>query len=338
MRDEDRFDGVNGINYNNFKQKFMAVSDVEGINYLDVLNELPLWLNGTPKTIAEAKIGADNPKQAVKEIWKSLDDFFSMFSRSISEMIDPIVQKPEVREGDMEALVELMAELGSVESEARRMGLERELDLGHIISKIVSRRIPHLAETFFTKEAEKRELDEEFRFKFADLQRFLKTKASVLKATGKATYSRIASLAEKRPPPPPQQRTPPQKGPAYKVTCRFCQGKHETEDCERLLNMGIEERARILNKHGFCFKCLKQGHKRFDCKENPTCAKCGMQGHQLLLHGLPTIQKRKAWEERQAKAKAEATAKAEAKAKEEAKTKTQASSEQEKAAEEEAIK
>ena len=327
-KDSEKFDGVNGINYNNFKQKFFAVSDVDGINYLDVLNELPFWLSGTPKTIADAEIGADNPKEAVKTIWKSLDKFFSMFTRSISEMIEPIIQKPQVEEDDMEALVELTAELGSVESEAKRMGLQKELDLGHIISRIVSKRIPHLAETFFTKEAEKRESDEEFRFKFADLQRFIQTKATVLKATGKTrTYSKIAAMSESGPQHyhHPQQRTPPQKIPPSKVSCRFCKAKHETEECEKLLKMGIEERAEALNKNGFCIKCLEKGHKRFDCKKNPTCAKCDRPGHQMLLHGLPTIQRRKYWEAQQAKAK------------EEAKNKPK-QAEQDKAAEEEAIK
>ena len=327
-KDSEKFDGVNGINFNNFKQKFFAVSDVDGINYLDVLNELPFWLSGTPKTIADAEIGADNPKEAVKTIWKSLDKFFSMFTRSISEMIEPIIQKPQVEEDDMEALVQLTAELGSVESEAKRMGLQKELDLGHIISRIVSKRIPHLAETFFTKEAEKRESDEEFRFKFADLQRFIQTKATVLKATGKTrTYSKIAVMSESGPQHyhHPQQRTPPQKIPPSKVSCRFCKAKHETEECEKLLKMGIEERAEALNKNGFCIKCLEKGHKRFDCKKNPTCAKCDRPGHQMLLHGLPTIQRRKYWEAQQAKAK------------EEAKNKPK-QAEQDKAAEEEAIK
>ncbi len=92
-----------------------------------------------------------------------------------------------------------------------------------------------------------------------------------------------------------------------------------------MLKNTLEERAEALNKNGFCIKCLEKGHKRFDCKKNPTCAKCDRPGHQMLLHGLPTIQRRKYWEAQQAKAK------------EEAKNKPK-QAEQDKAAEEEAIK
>ena len=46
------------VNYRMFKAKFQSLTNVKGINHLNVLNELPNWLRGAPKRLTEAFNGS----------------------------------------------------------------------------------------------------------------------------------------------------------------------------------------------------------------------------------------------------------------------------------------
>ena len=56
------------MNFQAFKNRFNAVAKDRGANPIDVLNELPNWLRGTPKYLVEAFLGAEDPEEAVEEM------------------------------------------------------------------------------------------------------------------------------------------------------------------------------------------------------------------------------------------------------------------------------
>ena len=82
---EEKFGGDEKINYHNFKMRFNAVTNVDGANQLDVLNELTHWLKGAPLKLANAHIGAKDPKRAIKEIWRQLDLYYAAQIQTASE-------------------------------------------------------------------------------------------------------------------------------------------------------------------------------------------------------------------------------------------------------------
>ena len=75
------------VNYRMFKVKFQSLANVQGINHLDVLNELPNWLRGAPKKLTEAFNGAEDPKEAVQDIWIKLDSFHNYRAKTAEEKI-----------------------------------------------------------------------------------------------------------------------------------------------------------------------------------------------------------------------------------------------------------
>ena len=50
--EEEKYGDEANSNYQAFKSKFRSVTNVQGINQLDVLNEITNWLKGTPKILA----------------------------------------------------------------------------------------------------------------------------------------------------------------------------------------------------------------------------------------------------------------------------------------------
>ena len=88
-REEEKFGGDKKVNYLNFKQRFQAVSDIGGANPLDVLNELVHWLRDGPRKLADAHMGAKEPKKALRQIWRQLDKYYDSQVETAAEKIRP---------------------------------------------------------------------------------------------------------------------------------------------------------------------------------------------------------------------------------------------------------
>ena len=196
---DQRFGGDNKVNYSNFKQKFLAVTDVKGINYLDVLNEFQNWVTGTAKIFAESYIGSPNPKRAMKKLWDDLDNFYVFRIQSVRELTRELVKNPKVGKDDAEGMMHLAAELASVESEAKRNGIQKDLDNQDLIGEIIESRIPFEAKEFYTEEAKKAVNDRRFTSKYKDLVEYVKLRARVNQSRGNAkTFCKIALLSDDR--------------------------------------------------------------------------------------------------------------------------------------------
>ncbi|GBM68064.1 hypothetical protein AVEN_66738-1 [Araneus ventricosus] len=49
-------------------------------------------------------------------------------------------------------------------------------------------------------------------------------------------------------------------------SCVFCNGKHESTKCFKAQRMYCSEKFKILKAKGYCFKCLKAGHRVAKCR------------------------------------------------------------------------
>ncbi|KRX35222.1 hypothetical protein T05_16401 [Trichinella murrelli] len=51
--------------------------------------------------------------------------------------------------------------------------------------------------------------------------------------------------------------------------CVVCCGIHPVESCPRFVELSWPERCKCVRKHGLCFGCLRKGHRRGSCQQNP---------------------------------------------------------------------
>ena len=78
--------------------------------------------------MADAFKGADDPKQAIKDIWEQLDRYYTIKSLTAHERIQPVLKKGNIAKDDIDAHIELVADLANIKTEARIAKMEKQLD------------------------------------------------------------------------------------------------------------------------------------------------------------------------------------------------------------------
>ena len=64
---------------------------------------------------------------------------------------------------------------------------------------------------------------------------------------------------------------------SYTKKCLFCyKTDHYSDQCQ--IGTDLKARREILKKNRTCFKCLKPGHTKPNCKNNMKCHKCKKEG------------------------------------------------------------
>ena len=303
LKESEKYDGSANMNYRKFKNRFMTFSNNKDINPLDVLNELPHWVAGSAKRLVEAFTSLEDPREALTTIWHEMDRSYSQTRKTVSEMVTEVSkQKPQLKPGDIDGMMELQTELQSIRTEASIMGQMRELDDAHNVRNIVVMRLPHfMAKRFYDEQAEKRIFshDHTYEKKFQDVQNTVAKEIESLRGMGKTNSTTrneqksICSHSVEQPQAEKKKSTAEmvgQAGPTEKpkelTGCEFCQAGHPIQRCNKLKEMSKEMRAEALKKGFFCFKCLRKGHRSVNCKQpHAECEECE-KPHQTLLCGL----------------------------------------------------
>ena len=66
--------------------------------------------------------------------------------------------------------------------------------------------------------------------------------------------------------------------------CNICGGRHHSQICNVLEAIPVaDDRLKKLAEKRLCFHCFGQAHSAKDCKDKPTCERCGRR-HATLLH------------------------------------------------------
>ena len=294
--EEEKFGDNGTVTYQSFKNRFNAVAKVEGINPLDVLNEIGNWLTGTPKRMADAYKGAEDPKQAIKDIWEQLDRYYTIKSLTAHERVQPVLKKGNIAKDDIDAHIELVADLANIKTEAKIAKMEKQLDRVDIVRDLINGKLNYLSEEFYIEEAKEKRENPSFRYRFQDVINVASEKAQILKArgitskkapktagvaatqmrqTGQMNYNEVVENS----PPKVQQ---PASG------CECCQSsQHSIQNCNKLWHMKLEDRMVELRKFQYCFRCMMKGHIAKFCKNKPAkCGKCSLFGHPSILHGI----------------------------------------------------
>ena len=303
--EEEKFGDDGKINYFLFKKKFHTLTDVEGMNPIDVLSEVTFWLKAGPLKLAQAYQSAEDPEEALEELWSDFDEFYNRKAMTALERISPVIEKPQIRKNDVELHLELLAELKAIKREAEQARNARALDREDIVRDIVTKRIPYMADDFYKIQATQRRDNKAFRLKFDDLIREVKERTQTLKAQGKVSKSNyVPRLA-----PTKTQDTDKTEQPQSKTQdsienkCHLCQSAHPMDKCNRLMRMKLEARIEYLKKEGICFRCFQKGHIVRECpaKIFPKCTECPYR-HHTVLHGAALLNQNKKRDEEHKKA------------------------------------
>ena len=64
--------------------------------------------------------------------------------------------------------------------------------------------------------------------------------------------------------------------------CSFCDKSHKTEDCYQLVSLNYEDRMQKIKEARLCFRCVRPGHTKYNCRSFVTCSICGSRNHTKL--------------------------------------------------------
>ncbi|GBM71535.1 hypothetical protein AVEN_41662-1 [Araneus ventricosus] len=64
--------------------------------------------------------------------------------------------------------------------------------------------------------------------------------------------------------------------------CVFCNGKHESTKFFKAQRMSYSEKIKILKDKGYCFKCLKAGHRVAKCRYFVKCMICDKMHYAIM--------------------------------------------------------
>ena len=70
-----------------------------------------------------------------------------------------------------------------------------------------------------------------------------------------------------------------------KMFCHKCKlnDSHNTVDCRQLAKLSSEQQQEFIKSENLCFRCLRKGHGKTDCKVKIKCSKCS-KDHPTALH------------------------------------------------------
>ena len=298
--EEEKYGDDGRITYMAFKRKFKAITNVRGINHLDILNEIFYWLRGSPKTMAEPFKEIEDPEEAMEAIWENLDGLYALKRMTAEERMKKIMKRPAVSSNDIDSVVGMLAALKGVWYEAKSTKSENGLNKDEIIQDLLNEKLGFMAESFYKKQYKIMKSEPMYRRGFFDIIEDLQEKAQIMKSRGltsKPTTGKEKGVVKMAPaqvtngpktfsdavaksPTKTQQPLP------EKAKCEFCSKNHWSEECPSLLELKtVMERREMAKKKGLCFRCMKrEKHIALNCTaETPKCKIC-TKPHKTCFH------------------------------------------------------
>ncbi|OXA42523.1 ATP-dependent RNA helicase glh-3 [Folsomia candida] len=79
---------------------------------------------------------------------------------------------------------------------------------------------------------------------------------------------------------------------AQSSNCVFCsKSNHPSTECYRADRMSCSEKSDLIRSQNLCYRCLKYGHRKSDCKVKLKCSSCGKPHARSMCARLPSNQR-----------------------------------------------
>ena len=313
-RPTEPFETGSSVEYSSLMSTFDAAVAGEALDAREKLLELAKWFKGSAhKIVAGHSMYRDDPEGNYAKARSRLDQLFRLHHNSFSATIEQIIQGKQLAPFDYKGHLALFAELSQAHSMVNSTGNE-EFDRPDVVRKIVNSRLEHYSTKFWIKDGKKiRQTGKAMSFEdlLDELQNWMvvlvnrganekheqsnnnssngnnninggKNSARVNATSSRGKGSSKQPVQQAQPETMAQHimSSPPQQQST--IRCGVCDSLHDTNDCQLLANLSIDERLQRLGQKGLCFHCFRRGHTARNCTQKPRCNSCNRLHNTLM--------------------------------------------------------
>ncbi|XP_076068358.1 uncharacterized protein LOC143040809 [Oratosquilla oratoria] len=284
--------------YFEFIRDFDMLIDSKHVSDSEKLQYLKQYTEGKPHNIVRMCLNLDTNK-GYQRARSELNKRYGNKERIALMHIDKVLAWPEIKEENVEGLDDFIVELNSCINviSGINYGIS-ELQNLRTLRQLVEKLPRHLQDRWRRLVDEVAESGKLVDIK--DLVRFLEKEVRILsnptfgrsskggfrdKKVEANTWSSNRKTNYKKGIEPYDGRVHVNVTQKARVSCWLCQEEHVIDVCPELRWLSYEEKLNRAYNLELCFKCLRTGHKAFQCRVIRTCEQCG-GSHLTIMHRM----------------------------------------------------
>ncbi|XP_076060326.1 uncharacterized protein LOC143036654 [Oratosquilla oratoria] len=284
--------------YFEFIRDFDMLIDSKHVSDSERLQYLKQYTEGKPHNIVRMCLNLDT-NEGYQRARSELNKRYGNKERIALMHIDKVLAWPEIKEENVEALDDFIVELNSCISAISGINYGiSELQNLRTLRQLVEKLPRHLQDRWRRLVDEVAESGKLVDIK--DLVRFLEKEVRILsnptfgrsskggfrdKKVEANTWSSNRKTNYKKGIEPYDGRVHVNVTQKARVSCWLCQEEHVIDVCPELRWLSYEEKLNRAYNLELCFKCLRKGHKAFQCRVIRTCEQCG-GSHLTIMHRM----------------------------------------------------
>ncbi|XP_076038665.1 uncharacterized protein LOC143023891 [Oratosquilla oratoria] len=284
--------------YFEFIRDFDMLIDSKHVSDSEKLQYLKQYTEGKPHNIVRMCLNLDT-NEGYQRARSELNKRYGNKERIALMHIDKVLAWPEIKEENVEALDDFIVELNSCISAISGINYGiSELQNLRTLRQLVEKLPRHLQDRWRRLVDEVAESGKLVDIK--DLVRFLEKEVRILsnptfgrsskegfrdKKVEANTWSSNRKTNYKKGIEPYDGRVHVNVTHKARVSCWLCQEEHVIDVCPELRWLSYEEKLNRAYNLELCFKCLRKGHKAFQCRVIRTCEQCG-GSHLTIMHRM----------------------------------------------------
>ena len=235
------------------------LSDIGKFTYL-----ISLLRHSAKEAIAGLSLTAANYQEAIEILCKRFGDRTQIRANHMEVLMS---LEPVMSSQNLSGLRRLYDTVETNIRGLKSLGVDRE-SYGTLLSPVILKKLPHDLRLIISRHV----ADDEW-----NLDSILRILLSEIEARERAGISNNSK--------PRRDRERPTGVNLYtgasscKSSCCYCNGDHNPSLCETVTS--VNERQKILRRHGRCYNCLRKGHIVRECKSS-SCKVCKAKHHTSL--------------------------------------------------------
>lgn len=250
----------NHLEWKSFKESFeAAIHTNKSLSNIEKFTYLRGYLSSTA---LQAITGFQLTNENYASAWKLLDERYGNPQLITSGHMNNIIKLERVNNANVKDLRELYDKIESNVRALTSVGIRSDR-IGPLLIPLILEKLPNVIRLQISRKLGKENWD---------IEEFLACINTEIIARENYEFLKQKNDGET---PLPKYSGSAMLGAISNRKCIFCKNEHYSDRCNIVTD--VKKRQEIVRQNRICFKCLKSGHMKKDCRSRVKCYKCKME-------------------------------------------------------------